>query len=511
MKELLDLKNQKKVDIIEKIFYSKNHSCTQEFLLEELNITYPTLRSLIDTINNDVLEFGYSNFSITHNPSNKLYILNINEENSVQLIINSYIKDSPKFQLLELLLTTSFPNIQSAADRLFISYVSIRKDIKELNRLLKKYCIHISTNNGISLEGNEMGIRLYYTVLFLSIYGGESWPFLFIQYFEVTELLKQCPKEIYDAESLDKRMLVHFYLAVHLLRVRQNHHIQDSHQFTIPLYKAYSDESRKSYEVFSDCLSKYIPSVSKEIQILTTRIILSVLLAFGSYSSIEKVPTFFYSEPLLKQNHFLDIVFFIDKKIEQNLSIPLSKIEREQLLYSLMSVNYRYLLFNNLSLDLASMVLGYTSIDENIRKIHKVRHLKRLVDKLMELEEFSLFEPYKKELSLDYFLILEKRIDFSKHTLPIKVAILSIISNDTGVSDFMNSFSNYYNVCITDTLEEDVDLIISDFSLSNQVLTTFRINQPIVYVNIRWSESDYAKINGKLAEIATAKFINKAD
>lgn len=511
MKELLDLKNKKKVDIIEIIYNSKNHSCVQEVILKELNITYPTLRSLIGTINNDVLRFGHENFSIIHSPSNQLYTLIVSEENSVQLIIHAYIKDSPKFQLLELLLTSSFNNLQSIADKLYISYPSIRKDIKELNKLLEKYRVHISTNNGIRLEGDELGIRLYYTFLYLTVYGGESWPFLFIRYFEITELLEKCPKEIYNAHFLDKNMLVHFYLAVHLLRVRQNNYLPSYHQFHVPLYNAYSDESKKSYEVFLNDLSNYLPNVNEETLVFTTRIILSVLLAFGSYSSIDKVPSFFYSEPAFQKNRFLFIVSFTYEKIEQHLSIPLSNSEKEKLLYSFMCVNYRYLLFKNLSLNLESMVLGYTNIEKNLRKAHKVKHLKLLVSQLMELEEFSVFEPYKKELSSDYLIILEKRIDFSKHTLPVKVAILSIISNDTAVFDFMSIFSNYYNVCVTDKLDDDIDLVISDFSLSDQVLDSFSINQPIVYVNTRWSETDYEKVNRKLADITEANFINKVD
>lgn len=154
MKEILDVKSKKKVDAIEKIFHSKNHICAQSDLLDELQVTYPTLISLIETINHDAIKFGYTDFSIIHTPSNQLYVLNASEESSVQLIIHSYIKESPRFKLLELLLTTSFPNLQSVADNLFVSYASIRKDIRELNRTLKKYLVHISTKNGVRLEGD---------------------------------------------------------------------------------------------------------------------------------------------------------------------------------------------------------------------------------------------------------------------------------------------------------------------------------------------------------------------
>ncbi|HAO6667327.1 TPA: transcriptional regulator, partial [Listeria monocytogenes] len=54
MREYLDSKSQKKVALLEKIFYAENHTCTQEELLNELNITYPTLISTIKTINFDI-------------------------------------------------------------------------------------------------------------------------------------------------------------------------------------------------------------------------------------------------------------------------------------------------------------------------------------------------------------------------------------------------------------------------------------------------------------------------
>ncbi|EAE0595883.1 transcriptional regulator, partial [Listeria monocytogenes] len=59
MREYLDSKSQKKVALLEKIFYAENHTSTQEELLNELNITYPTLISTIKTINFDIERFGY--------------------------------------------------------------------------------------------------------------------------------------------------------------------------------------------------------------------------------------------------------------------------------------------------------------------------------------------------------------------------------------------------------------------------------------------------------------------
>ncbi|MBF2347849.1 hypothetical protein IA932_01100 [Listeria marthii] len=47
MREYLDSKSQKKLALLEKIFYAENHTSTQEELLNDLNITYPALFAFI--------------------------------------------------------------------------------------------------------------------------------------------------------------------------------------------------------------------------------------------------------------------------------------------------------------------------------------------------------------------------------------------------------------------------------------------------------------------------------
>lgn len=510
MKELLDSKSKKKIDIIEKIFHSNKHSCAQSDLLNDLNLTYPTLISMVEGINNDLLGFGYESFSITRHSYNQSYSIGISENMSIQLVIHAYIRKSSKFKLLELLLTSSYSNLESLSRRLFISYSSVRRDIKDLNQLLSKYSLKISAKDGVRLEGDELGIRLFYTILFLTAYGGELWPFSYIQYLEITKILKDCPKEIYVAGSIDKSMLVHYYFAIHLLRVRKNYLIPETRSFDIALYTPYPKESIEAFDTFTSNLNKYLPNLSNRVLTFTSRLLLSTVLAMGNYSPIDKVPAFFYCEDQLKETKIVETVIFMIDLVEQHLSIPFSSGEKEKLLYSMLSVTYRYFLFKGVSMDLSSTIMGFTEIQRNVRKKHKINHMRDLVRQMMDREELSIFDPFRKELEQNYLLVLEKRIDFSKHTLPIKVAIFSIISNENAVFDFMSYFSNYYNVSIVDNIETDtdIDLFISDFVLSPQVISSLSISQPVVYVNTRWIDSDYEKINTKLAEIATENFIN---
>ncbi|PWR46449.1 transcriptional regulator, partial [Listeria monocytogenes] len=86
------------------IFYAENHTSTLVVLLYDLIITYPTLISTIKTINFDIERFGYIAFSIVHSAPNLSYTLKISDNCCIQLIINAYIRESPKFQILETLL-----------------------------------------------------------------------------------------------------------------------------------------------------------------------------------------------------------------------------------------------------------------------------------------------------------------------------------------------------------------------------------------------------------------------
>lgn len=508
MRGYLDLKSKKKVDLLEKIFYSENHTSSQEDLLRELNITYPTLVSTIETINFDITRFGFEEFSIIRSLSNSLYTLNMSDNCSIQLIINAYIRESPKFQILELLLSSSFPNLPTLAKKLHVSYSAIKKDVKELNEELSDKGLKIFTGNGVEIGGDEFSLRLFYTFLFLSTYSGDRWPFSFIQYFEISKLLEKCPKEIYQSNSIDKSIMIHYYIAIHLLRDRMNCRVAQSRHFDISLYKAYTDEAKKNEIEFIEKMSTYLPSMVIEEVSFTTQILLSVILALGTYSSIEKTPSFFYFDSYLEKMGFMEAVDYVREMVCNSLSIPFSKKEEELLIYSLASINYRYFLLKNLCSELELIVTGYSKIDRNKKKVHKIEHIKPLLCALMDQSEMSLLNQFRENIISDYLIIMDKRIDFSKHTKPIRVMILSTISNETAIFDFLKYFSGYYNLEIVNQVDSRVDLYISDFAVSPSVLTTFRIDQPLVYVNTRWLESDYNKINDNLAKIAKDKFIN---
>lgn len=505
MQALLDANYQKKITILNKIFHSKNHSCSQKVLLEELGITYPTLISTVEKINTEVQELGYENLAIVHKPINQLFILELKEDLNIQRIISYYLQKSLKFKLLQVLLTNTYPTMKQLADKLNVSYVSVRQSIKQINELLEENHVWILTENEVAITGNERGIRLFYTFLFLSVYSGEKWPFSFIHYFEITNFLKNCPEEIYLAGTLDKSVLIHYYVAIHFLRDKSGYFLSEEETKSLPLYMPYSIEAQDATRKLTAEIKEYLPHVNGSYVQLTTSVLLSSILAFGSYSAIEKPPTYFYLDKIIRELDFLDLIFYVVDQVENWLGITLSVVEKNKLYYALMSSHYRILLFEGFNLDLAQVLPVYVKRSDHSGKKYKFQLLTQLIEDLLSSELYRPFESIKPYIRKEYTIIFDKRINLAKHMKPIKTAILTIVSNEFLLQEFYAHFSSSYNIVTANYLEKDIDLFVSDFQLSQEVIQSLRINQPIVYVHNRLVESDYEKLNERLAKIAISK------
>ncbi|HDM9517871.1 TPA: transcriptional regulator, partial [Listeria monocytogenes] len=71
-------------------------------------------------------------------------------------------------------------------------------------------------------------------------------------------------------------------------------------------------------------VAKQVPNRSYKEMTYTTQIILSTIVAFGSYSSIEKTPSFFYMDEQLEEMGFMKLVDYASEQVNDNLSIPFS-------------------------------------------------------------------------------------------------------------------------------------------------------------------------------------------
>lgn len=124
----------------------------------------------------------------------------------------------------------------------------------------------------------------------------------------------------------------------------------------------------------------------------------------------------------------------------------------------------------------------------------------------MKSSEFDWGKDFYDYLLSQYCLIYDKNIEFEKHTAPITIAFLSIISNQTLQNDVCQYFSSYFNLNVANSLNDNVDIIISEVPVSVDTISALRLHQPIIHCHQKLVQSDYEKITEALAKIARKNF-----
>ena len=503
---LVDKLDKKKLLFIQTIFDSDYHICTLETLLQSLNINNQTAISIFHSILEDIRLSESSSFiDLSYSKSNQLFKLQLSESFNIQNFINFYIKRSAKFKLIESLLMTSFDTLQDTANSLHVSYSHVRRIITELNHYFKPMGLRIHSRRKVNLDGNEVSLRFFYTALYLATYGAGYWPFPSFSYLDLSSLLDDCSDEVYNVRSLDKNVLTHYYLAIHLLRERRGFSI-DKETISISLYKPYSLSNTEAFSTFATSIGRYLPHHSEKKLKVETQLICSSLLAIGSFSSIDTPPDFFLLDERLNDQQFAHNAFQIMDRINYHLDIPLTKKEQNKIFYSILCLHYR-VAFIGAPLNYTLTLLPYYSHEAiDSRKKYKIEHIQSLVEAEMRSIEYDCDDDFYNYLLSQYCLIYDKSIEFGKHTAPITVAFLSIISNQALQNDVCQYFSSYFNLKAANSLDDSVDIIISEIPISVDTISALRLHQPIIYCHQKLVQSDYEKITEALVKIAKKKF-----
>lgn len=63
-------------------------------------------------------------------------------------------------------------------------------------------------------------------------------------------------------------------------------------------------------------------------------------------------------------------------------------------------------------------------------------------------------------------------------------------------------FSSYFNLKAANSLDDSVDIIISEIPISVDTISALRLHQPIIYCHQKLVQSDYEKITEALVKIA---------
>lgn len=504
----LEIADKKKLKLLKKIYYTKNHACFKYTLLEQLNITDRTLQETLTHIEEDLIAFNYQEaIKITFHNKKQLYKIDISEDASLDLLFIFYLERSIKFQLLKGLLTNSLDDISSTAKRFYTSYSSLRRSIFDLDSFFSTYGLSIKIRGKIELVGNELVIRTLFTLLYLNAYSGSKWPFSFL-FFEITQLLEKVPNEIYPEHSLDRTYLLHYYLAITVIRLRSNCFTEDEASQKALYNGEQGQKSALEFTEFKKNLHQLAPTLSRQQLEQEARLIVSGVICFGSYQSIEKIPTFFYTDEQLLKIHFMDDLLIIMEHVLTYFQAPLSSEAKELLLYRLSTIHYRLYLFQEQTNTIGD--LWYASLYENIDGIKNIQLniLNDMVSTLLAKEGFAYLKPYSSYLIQEYFYMLEGDLSLKYLLPPINILFLSSTCNRKLMQKHYLHLDNEVQVNIYDHLTPEVDLIISNFVIFRNIMNKISIHQETVHVNDSYFESDYLHVREKIEQILEKKSLH---
>lgn len=502
MEIFVDNPDKKKIVFIQTVFDSDQHICSLDTLEDTVKVNRQTIFSLFQSIIEDIRLANFSDLiTIDYASINQIFRMSISEAFNIQTLINLYVKRSVKYRLLYSLLTKTFETLQEAADSLNVSYIQIRRVIADLNIFLESIDLKIHSRRTVFLAGDEITLRFFYTVLFVSTDGITAWPFPSFSYYEISALLDHCPKEVFYSKSLDKMAFTHFYLAVHLLRERQGFPVKKE-DFAISIYQPYTNSNKDEFKAFYHSVGNYLPHYTESKIIENSQIICSSLVALGGYASVDIAPDFFFTDSDLNQQNFSQKASTVIDQIEAYLKEPLTPAERNRMLYLILCLHYRISYIGKPLEKLRSLLPYYFYEASDLRKQYKMNAIQSLIEQVLYSLDLGSTDPFYDYMLFQYCLIYDKCTDFEKHNAPITVAFISIISNQTMQKDITQYFSSYFNLIIAESLSHEIDLIISEVTISSEVISALRLHQPILYCHQKLVDSDYEKITEALAVIA---------
>ncbi|MFC6465068.1 helix-turn-helix domain-containing protein [Marinilactibacillus sp. GCM10026970] len=161
LRKLLDSNELRKLEIIEYLD-SKENWVTLKELSEQTGYSENVLKKDISLMKQDYVEG-------TWETSHKGIYFKLSENDSIDTIYRSFLKNSMAFQLLELLLYENEAQIPELAESLFTSSSTLTRLIKRMNGLLVDTAIQIEINP-CRVVGNEGTIRNFYGHYFYECY-----------------------------------------------------------------------------------------------------------------------------------------------------------------------------------------------------------------------------------------------------------------------------------------------------------------------------------------------------
>ena len=221
--ELMDSRYLKRFLLLDYLHINQNHSIELMELVKLSQVSYPTVKKIITDIRMDIIDLGYSEYvELIDLPEQNKVIWNVKKNFSLMIFRLYYLENSYRFQLFSLFLEPKEWTISEITKKINTTYTMVKKELIYLERFITINAnnLHLRTDRRLTLLGDEVTIRLFYTGIFQQVYGGYKWPFVFISTNEIINLLESLDVGIYRKFSA-RFVSIHYGLAISLLRANK--------------------------------------------------------------------------------------------------------------------------------------------------------------------------------------------------------------------------------------------------------------------------------------------------
>lgn len=200
---------------------------TTENIVKKIAIEKKTVLKYLTELNNYMDSFNREN-----NYIDKIYIESYKgrgyhicyfSEEVKEEFLCFLMKDTLILKLLRLLFLENKLNITRASIDLFVSESTIRRKLKKVQPLFKKFNVRIVSKNGIyKLIGEETKVRELGFYLFWRIYKGKYWPFQNINKEKIMNFINKKSEEYGYLLNRQESLKLSFFLSFNLTRYFHN-------------------------------------------------------------------------------------------------------------------------------------------------------------------------------------------------------------------------------------------------------------------------------------------------
>ena len=492
---LLSEKDKRKFLIISYLLQA-NHPITIAFLANDVGCSIRSVQYDLEELKTSLAEI---NGTIVSSPDG--IFLNLPYHIGIDYFQSKLYKNSPGFNLLELIFFDETYTSDELAELLFLSSASLNRLVTKVRKALKSYGLELATLP-FKIVGNEILIRNFYTTYFSEVYSINEWPFPDVS----REFLVSCIDFVIDYYKLSNDLYeFHRFLvrhAVEISRAKKGYFIEE---FFIESIKT-RQRQYQSFMLVSQEISQHLNLSREELTIYFTQIInwkFYFSLPFLKERIQANAVTAQQYEDFLEAIMLLSDLFNIPKSDHTYLIFELNSILELYALFPAPATYRNIFLFHSQAIFLLSTFQNDFSLFYLIAKKEIIRILNKqnlyLNDAIIEKLMFTLLSKWR---NLYYYL--------NKNLKSLKILVYN--HQHMGYTKFIiDVLESKFNKFISFSILEELDIYKSDlFSLKFDILISsislnLTIPQPIFFLYPHNMDGSFHSLEALINEVSKNK------